>query len=665
MMPYGGRWHGDDVYFGMHYDLHAHADDTELGARTDPTDLVESLALMGPQWVQTDCKGHAGYTSWFSQAPEASVSPGVVNDALADWREATRRMGVPLHCHYSGIWDDAAAAKHPEWAVQPAPGAEQEGPRHKMCPRSPYLEELMIPQMIELIDRYGVDGFWVDGDLWGVEPCYCDRCVGAFRDQTGIDEPPASPDDPNWVVWIGFTRESYYDYVVRYCDAVHEHSPDALVCSNWLQTFRDPGEPRVPTDWISGDWWHGLDALRCDARFIATRGKPWDLMLWGFWRASSHQDKTMPWTFSSVTRLKQQAAMILSQGGNVQVYEHPPQLRDGRLVPWRMRRLGEVGTFCLERQALCQGTESVPQIVVLHSEEHAHSQPVTNLFWGYDVDGVEGAAFALLENLYSVDIMDEWALSDALDRYPVVVAPEQDQLSDAMVTRLRDYVRSGGRLMVTGAGAWERFGEEFLGAESVRVEEEGTWFVPAAEGTAELYSPTWRMLCPTTGRTVTLLGELPLRDEGLTAYPAAVVNDVGQGRVVYVPYDLFHFFRVSGYGMVRAWIGDCVKALDADMGIAVQGPTNVDVVLRRKGDRLHINLINTTPAVEGHGPSAGTEELPLVGPVSVTLPARAVPRQVVAALEGGELTWVHDADKRQLEVTLSGVRLHEVVVVRI
>lgn len=661
-MTYHGRWHGKDVYWGMHYDLHANPRDIELGARTDPEALVEGLSLMGPQWVQTDCKGHPGYTSWYSQVPEASVSPGVVNDALADWREATRRMGVPLHCHYSGIWDDAAAAKHPEWAVQPPPGVE-EGPRHKMCPRSPYLEELMIPQMLELVDRYGVDGFWVDGDLWAVEPCYCERCVAAFREQTGIAEPPTERSDSNWVSWIDFVRESYYAYVVRYCEAVHAHNPKTLVCSNWLQTFRDPGEPRVPTDWISGDWWQGVDSLRCDARFIATRGKPWDLMLWGFWKAGSHQDATMPWTFSSVTRLQQQAAMILSQGGNVQVYEHPPRLRDGRLVPWRMRRLGEVGAFCRERQALCQETESVPQVVVLHSEAHAHSQAVTNLFWGYDVAGVEGAVFSLLENAYSVDIMDEWALEPALERYPVVVAPEQDKMSDAMVVKLRAYVVSGGRLLVTGAAAWERFGAEFLGAETASLEGEGTWFVPAAEGMAEVYSPTWRMLTPTTGRPVAFLGTLPLRDEGLTSYPAALVSDVGRGRVVYVPYDLFHFFRRSGYGRVRAWVGECMAALGTDLGIRVEGPSCVDVVLRRQGDRLLVNLINTTPVVESYGSSASAEELPLVGPIRIRVRSNNAPKAVEAAFESGAVTWFHDPDAGWLEVTLGGVRLHEVVVI--
>jgi len=71
------------------------------------------LRLMGPDFVQTDCKGHPGLTSWFSKVPEASVSPGVVKDAMAQWRAATRKLGLPLHCHYSGVWDQAAARNTP------------------------------------------------------------------------------------------------------------------------------------------------------------------------------------------------------------------------------------------------------------------------------------------------------------------------------------------------------------------------------------------------------------------------------------------------------------------------------------------------------------------------------------------------------------------------
>ncbi|MBF0245865.1 MAG: alpha-L-fucosidase, partial [Planctomycetes bacterium] len=279
-----GAWHGKKFTFGFHYDLHAQERDMDLGLRCSRKELVPMLKLMNPDFVQTDCKGHPGYTSWFSKTPGASVPKGLKKDALKQWREATQELGLPLHCHYSGIWDKAAGQKNKKWTVT-GPGGKLlgdpcEASKHlpnyeKMCPRGPYLDQLMIPQLKELIDRYRVDGFWIDGDIWAVFPCYCKLCKKAFKSKTGIEAPPTYPKHPDWPVWMRFVRTSFDEYVNRYCDAVHAHKKGVLVCSNWLQTFKDPGEPTARTDWISGDnhWVWGMDGSRCEARFISTRGK--------------------------------------------------------------------------------------------------------------------------------------------------------------------------------------------------------------------------------------------------------------------------------------------------------------------------------------------------------------------------------------------------------
>ena len=416
MKTYSGKWHGDRFYFGLHYDLHAGAKDIELGTRCGEAELAPMLELMAPDFVQTDCKGHPGYTSWFSKVAEASVPPGLTHDALQQWRAATRALGLPLHCHYSGIWDKAAGARHPEWCVVAADGTRAGAPfgqnagaptGEKMCPRSAYADKLMIPQLLELIDRYGVDGFWVDGDLWAVEPCYCAKCRRAWTRQTGLAEPPIKEDDPAWPRWWNFTRESFYAYVKRYCDAVHRRKPGVLVCSNWLQTFKNPGAPVVPTDWISGDnaWVWGLDGSRCEARFLSTRGKPWDIMLWNFYCSHGMGMPDSPWTVKPPEMLMQEAAVLLSFGGNVQIYEHPP-VRDGRLIDWRQRRLAEVSAFVKARRAVCQHTVTLPQIAVLHSEHHLFADVRgKNLMWNVDVAPVQGAVFALLKNSYGVDIL--------------------------------------------------------------------------------------------------------------------------------------------------------------------------------------------------------------------------------------------------------------------
>ena len=87
------NWHAD-VFFGIHYDLHANAKDTELGRELTAAHLRERLEATGPDWIQCDCKGHPGYTSWPTRV--GSTSPGVVVDALRLHRDVTRAMGIRL-----------------------------------------------------------------------------------------------------------------------------------------------------------------------------------------------------------------------------------------------------------------------------------------------------------------------------------------------------------------------------------------------------------------------------------------------------------------------------------------------------------------------------------------------------------------------------------------
>ncbi|MCF7837460.1 MAG: alpha-L-fucosidase [Candidatus Marinimicrobia bacterium] len=667
-----GNWHGDRYYYGLHYDLHASEQDTELGTRCGADELIPMLEVMAPDFVQTDCKGHPGYTSWFSTVKDASVPPGLTHDALAQWRAATRQLGLPLHCHYSGIWDKAAGAKHPEWCVVTADGSMGGAPfgqnagaptSEKMCPRGPYLDQLMIPQMIELIARYGVDGFWIDGDLWAVEPCYCARCRAAWTAQTGLAEPPVEVSDPNWPRWWNFTRESFNAFVTRYCEAVHAHKTGVLVCSNWLQTFKNPGEPTVPTDWISGDntfvW--GVDGSRCEARFLSTRGKPWDIMLWHSYCSNGHGNPRSPATPKPPEMLMQEAAVLLAFGGNVQVYEHPP-VRDGRLIAWRQRCLGAVGAFVKARRAICQHTETVPQIAVLHSEHHLFSAVRgKTLFWDVDVAPVRGAVFALLENSYGVDILDEWALRPRLAEFPLVVVPEQDRMSDDMVQALKAYVEDGGNLLLTGSALGDRFGEAFLGFRGQRVEAHKAYAVPVADGDVLLFSSAWGLGETTTAESLGVIGAGCCLDDRLLPHPCAVCRCVGKGRVVYVPAALFTDFDYNRYPLTRQWIGELVARVLPDPAIRVQAPVCVDVALRRRGATMFIHLVNRASGIPNVPNAGAIAEMPPVGPVTASIRMAGLPGGVSARLEPGEVEWTFTEGR--LHIRLDKVRLHAAIVI--
>ena len=201
-----------------------------------------------------------------------------------------------------------------------------------------------------------------------------------------------------------------------------------LICSNALQTFRHPGEPKVPTDWLSEDnqavW--GLDACRCESRFLSTRGKPWDLMMWDFYSPHDRPEKSDT-AAKPVEMMQQEAAIIVAFGGNVQVCQNPFNgVRTGQLIPWQMERIGQVAKFVHSRRELCQGTDTIPQVAVLHSEHQLRATPRgENLIFHTDVAPVEGAVYAMLECHYGVDILDEWAILPRLARFPVVIAPSK------------------------------------------------------------------------------------------------------------------------------------------------------------------------------------------------------------------------------------------------
>jgi len=679
-----GRWHGPKHYLGFHHDLHASSTDDTIGTRCSVDELMPMLQMSGAQFIQTDSKGHTGYATWFSQTPDASVPAGLKLDALAQWREATARMGVPLHAHYSGIWDEAAGAKHPEWCVLDADGApivrmlypqDRSGDKPRaegtmMCIRSDYVEQLMIPQLLEMIDRYGVDGFWVDGDLWAARPCYCARCMHAFSEETGIQTAPKTQDDPNWKPWWEFTRRSFDAYVTRYCDAVHQHKPGVLVCSNTLQTFADPGEPKVPTDWVSGDtdpMW-GVDRCRCESRFRSTRGKHWDVMLLDFYSTGYWLGQDTPSVTKPVQMLLQEISTITALGGNVQICDPPWMpcgVRTGQHVPWRMRRVQAVGKYVNKRRKLCQGTNTFPQIAVLHSEYHARANPKgPDLRTCFDLSPVEGAVYGLLENQFGVDILDEWALMPVLGDFPVVVVPEQNFLSDTMVSALQAYVLRGGKLFVSGSELFHRFGEAFLGVSEGSTVKDSVFHLPAADGSTPVYSPIWRLVEPSGAATLRTLGETPLLDEYLLPQPGATLHRYGKGKVLYIPCDLFRDFAHKRYGLTRALIGELMRDLAGHMEIEVSAPACVDVILRRHGEQTIIHLINRVSGIPNQPNNCSIDEIPKVGPMTITWRRKTRPKHVRLAYEKGNLKSKFTAGRQgRLEMKLDLLHIHAAIVI--
>ncbi len=439
-----------DAFLGIHFDFHAGADCNRVGERTTPEMVEVVIDKVKPDYIQIDCKGHRGYSSYPTKV--GNPAPGFVGDPLRIWRDVTRRRGISLFMHYSGVWDYKAVADHPGWAAVNANGKRSDRATSVF---GPYADKLMIPQLRELAGDYGVDGVWVDGDCWGTMADYGDKAVRKFCEQTGADNAPRKAGDPYWNEWMDFHREGFRRYMRHYVDELKASHPDFQVISNWAFSDHMPEPVSANVAGLSGDFSpdDSVNSARFAGRCLEDQSVPWDLMSWSFSRRTRKQKPAV--------QLMQEAALVLALGGGYQAYFK--QDRDGALRdPAEMDVMADVARFCRARQAWCHRSVAVPQIALLYSTA-GHYRESPRLFHWSGANGVKVLRKALtriLHNQYGVQILSEHHLKGNMSDWPVIVVPGWQYIEPDFRNELASYAKSGGTLLLIGPGPAKLFETE-------------------------------------------------------------------------------------------------------------------------------------------------------------------------------------------------------------
>ena len=635
-----------EAFFGLHFDLHPNKTDTSLGADISEGNIRDLLRRVRPDYVQYDCKGHAGYTGYPTEVGWAS--PGIVKDSLAVWRKLTREAGVGLYIHYSGVWDSKAVEMHPEWARIDAAGKRDPNATSVF---GPYVDELLIPQLKEVTSKYDLDGVWADGECWAAQLDYSAAALAAWRKETGDEDAPRSPNDPRWFAWKMFHRRAFENYLVHWIDALHAFNPRLQLTSNWMYTSFAPKPVVAKLDFLSGDYSPALsvDRARLEARYLASTGMPWDLMAWGF-----DKGRDLGWTLKTAEHLKQEAAVVLMQGGGFQIYHQPT--RSGYVVEPIIAQEEAAARFCRARQDVSHKSTTVPQVALLLSSETTWQKSEAVFSPSADVlTDIEGALHTLLNLHYSVDILAEHQLEPRLAEYPLVVVPDAFKLTPEFRRALTGYVERGGSLLLLGERCTRLF-EPVLGVEFVGAPEYREGELAALSGMTNAPG-LWQKVKLTTALAAGFIH--PTRDTRRAAEVAATVNTYGKGKVAAVYGPVASIYFRSHHPWLREFIGQVVKELFAP-AVRFEGPPTVDVSLRRTKDgRLAVHLLNKTgmPLPDRYN---FTDFIPAVENIRVAV-ACPKPRTVAWVPDGGKLDW--SWKDGWLSVTLPRLQIHGAVVV--
>lgn len=654
------NWH-EKAFLGLHYDLHARSSDRELFKNLDIKKIRRQWAKIKPDFVQSDCKGHPGYASYPTKV--GTPVPGIKKDALKLLRKLTREMRIPLVVHYSGVIDHVAAEKNPGWQQKDAAGSYIKG---NMCSNGPYLTMLLIPQLLEIVDFYDIDGVWMDGENWAARPCWCRRCRTLFLKKYKDAKIPYKPSDKYWSLWLAFQRECFTRYVTGYTEAVHRKKPSCLVCSNWLYSSRQPEKATVPVDFLSGDFtfYFGLDHATIESRFYESRGIPWNLMAWTFQRVCDvPRSGNVPAVMKTAEHLKQETAEIIMNGGKIAYYDNPK--RTGELVKWHSELIGEVAAFAWARRPFCQDTEGVPQAAVLHSAHHYYKNapPLYGTGDGYRSLGeaifpVEGALHSLLQSHYQVSVLNEEALLERAEQFNFIVVPEQTSLPFSLIKKLAAYVQNGGRLLLSGSEALDAFGKYFgLPARGKIIP--AVRYLPLGKTTAPVLGP-WRLIKDGDGPVPLLDGVAP---DDFSGAPAVTWHRFGKGTLLIIHGAIFETYGNSRYPQLRKFLTSIFTKIAPPQLVSLTAPPWVEMSLRRKGDNLLIHLLNRNASPSLSPYSIAVEEVPSVGPVGITVRCKRKPEKAHWEPENGkDFRW--HWRKGRLEAEISRLFIHGIVVVK-
>ncbi len=636
-----------DAFFGIHFDLHPRAEDTELGAETSEANIGRLLTRVKPDYVQYDCKGHRGYTGYPTKV--GWPSPGIVTDSLRTWRKVTREHGVGLYIHYSGVWDGVAVEHHPEWAAVDAEGK----PSDRMTSTfGPYVDELLIPQLKEVLGDYELDGVWADGECWGAMLDWSKWALDAWKAETGYQDAPKDKTDPRWLEWKTFHRRQFETYLCHWIDALHEFRPDLQLTSNWMYTPHAPKPIVAKLDFLSGDYSPTVscDRARVEARYLANTGMPWDLMAWGFNWADKQGHTVKP-----AVALQQEAAVVLMQGGGFEIYYQPT--RSGVVPEQVIETTGQVADFCRARQEVCHKSTSVPQVALLLSSESQFDRSDAVFTPHGCMSELEGALHALLELGYSVDLLAEHQLQPRLSDFPLLAIADSHKLAPSFIKAVRAYVKQGGSLLLLGEKCARLF-STMLGAKLIGEQQEVVADLASDVGTASA-SGLWQAVKPTKALAAGF--RHPTQDVTQGGEVAATVAPFGEGAVgaVYGPVALT-YFRTHHFAL-RRFIGKLAASLFPEPTVQTDAPPCVDVALRKTRDgKLSVHLLNLTNAQRADR-FLSADCIPPLGPITVVLQVRKKPQRVCWVPDGGKVKW--EWSKGLLTARVPSLAIHGVLVV--
>lgn len=656
-----------ESFWGLHFDFHAKPQDGILGETLKEEDIRHICRLLKPDFIQIDCKGHPGWTSYPSKLGNAM--PEFEKDTLELWRRVTMEEGVALYMHYSGVYDKKYCTEHPDHGVLFADGTRS---AESTRLTGPYADDLLIPQFEELAGKYGVNGVWVDGECWMALSDFTKETLASFEKETGLSlegKLPATPEDKYYYEFRDYNRELFKRYLRHYVDTVHSKYPDFEICSNWAFSDHMPEKVSVNVDFLSGDLnpLNSFNSARYAARALAQQeGYVWDLMSWNFRNNIAGHAAYVP---KHVNQLKQEAAAVIAIGGAFQNYV--PQNRDGSPKMWELEGLKELSDFVLERKPYCHRVNQIHQAALLLSTYDRYRES-THLYSRTGYEKVMGMTALLCDIGESLEIVCEHTLKKHINEYKMFVVPElYSGLEDETVEILLEYAKNGGNLVLAGkntssifakAGApfvcrehAEFFATEIKGSKDGHNNKTSNKYIPYCFTTDNMNYGALLSPCEIVadGKTNAFFSEKPTTDIA----KLSVTVPYGDGTISAIGFDIGSQYLNATQFMHRKLMKEITKFYDPIVKIE-SATGRLEVVATEKDGKILIQLVNAG-GTHADRCAATDDYIPPVLDVKLSISAPSA-KKLILQPQGIQLPIEHTSNGK-ISTTIPRIDIHSII----
>lgn len=597
----------------IHLDFHNHPSIPDVGAEFDPERFAHTIKATGAEAVNVFGKCTHGMSYYPTEI--GLQHPGLNGrDLLGEMIEALHKVGLRAPVYYCVGWEERLSRLRPEWMQIRHNGVaattlseteemlpDEPGTWHYMDFNNPDYYDHIRRELLEIVGRYPVDGWWLDILHYHPEAGYSDFNV-QFRRRHGILEYTTA----NQRRFEAMAKERFAAAIQR---DIITHSPGASVFFNanhpaYVETEANPKRMLAhATQWeieslATGLWgYHHFPRM---ARLAVHWDKPWFCMTGRFYRMWGDFGGVKPQAALEYELFRSQAL-----GGGVSIGDqlHP----SGRLGNMEYNLIRSALRKFDQAEPLYAEATPLLSVGILYAGSLHHTAKTLKRASLTE----EGALLLMDELRYQAAMVDD---DTPLDSFDLLVIPEQSRLSPELVSKIEAYYRKGGKLLITGNGGFdpdEKWGLQFLPLRVVGEEwDYPSYAVPEEKiGSLEPETPIVMYLrgqeAEITDPSSTVLARrVPPYFRRTDAHysshyqapPSPRAGDTpavarGEGWA-YISYPIFQTYREYGYWAHAELTSHAIGSLGVEPPVTDNLSPGAKVLLSRKNRELVVTILN-------------------------------------------------------------------------